>query len=84
MLPSRWTVLCLPKILSRMALVIVQVVPFPFVPVTPMIGAGQLEKKNLVTEVILLAGALMNLGGMDGVRKIRSYLEKSLNSNSSL
>ena len=71
MLPTR-KVFSLARKLSKMSLMSVQVVPFPFVPVTPIIGQGQLLKKNLVTEVIFSLGAEMNLGGMDGVRKIKS------------
>ena len=61
----------------------VQVVPFPFVPVIPMIGAGQLEKKYFVAEVSFSCLVGMNFGGMLGVRKIRSYFEKSLKRSSS-
>ncbi len=55
-----------------------QVVPLPFVPVTPIMGAGQALKNKLVTEVTL-AFLAKRLGEIDGVRTIRSALipEKS-------
>ena len=37
-----------------------------------MMGQGQFLKKNFVTEVIFSAGAEMNFGGTEGVRKIKS------------